>query len=110
MNRKLGVVPEIVKVTRYQVSVIGPAVRRICPPTAVAAAKVTCVAGVVKVLSTSDCTVTVSVGVAVPETERTCRVAYRNLPAGTAICCTAVPFPVAERAVPGLAITVHRVR
>src|SRR6185369_7996812 len=68
---------------------------------AVAAVKVRMSVGEPKVLSTLDCTLTVIVGLLVPATDRTCNVAYRYCVADTAASCTAVPEPVAVRAVPG---------
>jgi hypothetical protein len=57
-----------------------PAVRRICPPTAVAAVNVSRVVGAANVLSTDDSTRAVMVGVAVPATDSTCSAAYSRLP------------------------------
>src|ERR1044072_1557567 len=87
--------------TRNQLSVIAPIVRWACPPIAVAAVKVIWSVGEPKLVSTSDCTFTVIVGDDVPATDRTCSVAYRYWLDDTAESSTAVPLPVAVRAVPG---------
>src|ERR1044072_2589913 len=100
-NRNDGVVPEIVQAIRHQVSVMAvPSVRRICPPTVVAAVNVSRVVGAAKVLSTLDSTRAVRLGV-VPATDRTCSAAYSRLPAATAPRLRPGPTPVAGRAVPG---------
>src|SRR5918999_2481298 len=101
-NRNEGVVPLIVQANRNHVSAItDPDVRRICPPAAVAASNVSCVVGDANVLSASDSTRALIVGVDVPATDRTCSEAYSRLPTATAPRSTPEPEPDVVRAVPG---------
>src|SRR4051794_2586114 len=84
-NRNEGVVPLMVQAIRHQVSVIAePEVRRVCPPSAIAAVHVSCVVGDANPLASSDSTRAVIVGVEVPEIDSTCREAYSRCPTVTA--------------------------
>src|SRR5690554_2403774 len=99
-NRNDGSEPLIVQLTLHQSSAIAdPSVRRICPTGSSAAANVNRVVGSLNASESSDSTVTVRLGV-VPDTDRTCKLAYSRSPAETAPNCRAVPEPVVVRATP----------
>src|SRR5690554_4312780 len=87
-NRNDGSEALIIQLTLHQSSAIAePSVRRICPTGSSAAANVYRVVGSLNASESSDSTVTVRLGV-VPDTDRTCRLAYNRCPAATAPSCS----------------------